>query len=372
MKSHNADATRLKKMNVSATRVPFAFLIGCVAVAAMIGCGGEEVEEGPPTVRPVRTMVVGGGVSGRLTFPGTVQAADRAEMAFRVAGPLIELPVNEGDEVAEGQLLARIDARDFQIAVAEARAAFDQAEAEAQRYQRLYERDAVPVADLELRQAQRDVARARYEQAQADLRDTRMRAPFSGQIGVKYVENFEDVQAKQPILSLHNVTHVEIVINVPEQIMAAVRGGTSTTITASFDALPDVGFPVTVKEYAVNADPQTRTFAVTLAMSQPEELNVLPGMTALVTAEVMAVGGEGEAIPITIPAFAVFPDEAGNSHVWVVDEEMQTVHRRAVQVGSVTGADNIVVLGGLEPGERIAVAGIHQLQEGQKIRLMDN
>jgi RND family efflux transporter MFP subunit len=359
-------------MNVSATRVPFAFFIGSVAVVAIIGCGGEEVEEGPPTVRPVRTMVVGGGVGGRLTFPGTVQAADRAEMAFRVAGPLIELPVNEGDEVAEGQLLARIDPRDFQIAGAEAEAAFNQAEAEAQRYQRLYERDAVPLADLELRQAQRDVARSRYEQAQANLRDTRMRAPFSGQIGVKYVENFEDVLAKQPILSLHNVSQVEIVINVPEQIMASVRGGTSTTITAAFDALPDVGFPVTVKEYAVNADPQTRTFAVTLAMSQPEELNVLPGMTALVTAEVMAVGGEGEAIPITIPAFAVFPDEAGNSHVWVVDEEMQTVHRRAVQVGSVTGADNIFVLGGLEPGERIAVAGIHQLQEGQKIRLMDN
>ena len=360
-------------MNVSATRVPFAFFIGSVAVVAIIGCGGEEVEEGPPTVRPVRTMVVGGGVSGRLTFPGTVQAADRAEMAFRVAGPLIELPVNEGDEVAEGQLLARIDARDFQIAVAEAKAAFDQAEAEAQRYQRLYERDAVPLADLELRQAQRDVARSRYEQAQANLRDTRMRAPFSGQIGVKYVENFEDVQAKQPILSLHNVSQVDIVINVPEQIMASVRTpGTSRTITAAFDALPDVRYPVTVKEYAVNADPQTRTFQVTLAMSQPEELNVLPGMTALVTAEVVAVGGEGEAIPITIPAFAVFPDEAGNSHVWVVDEEMQTVHRRAVQVGSVTGADNIVVLGGLEPGERIAVAGIHQLQEGQKIRLMDN
>ncbi len=360
-------------MNVSATRVPFAFFIGSVAVAAIIGCGAEEVEEGPPTVRPVRTMVVGGGVSGRLTFPGTVQAADRAEMAFRVAGPLIELPVNEGDEVAEGQLLARIDPRDFQIAVAEAKAAFDQAEAEAQRYQRLYERDAVPLADLELRQAQRDVARSRYEQAQADLRDTRMRAPFSGQIGVKYVENFEDVQAKQPILSLHNVTHVEIVINVPEQIMASVRAGrASTNITAGFDALPDVRYPVTVKEYGVNADPQTLTFQVTLAMSQPEELNVLPGMTALVTAEVMAVGGEGEAIPITIPAFAVFPDEAGDSHVWVVDEEMQTVHRRAVQVGSVTGADNIFVLGGLEPGERIAVAGIHQLQEGQKIRLMDN
>ena len=107
-----------------------------------------------------------------------------------------------------------------------------------------------------------------------------MRAPFSGQIGVKYVQNFEDVLAKQPILSLHNVSQVEIVINLPEQVMASVRTGTSTTITASFDVLPDVHYPVTVKEYAVNADPQTLTFQVTLAMSQPEELNALPGMTA--------------------------------------------------------------------------------------------
>ena len=95
-------------------------------------------------------------------------------------------------------------------------------------------------------------------------------------------------------------------------------------------------------------------------------------MTALVTARFELGGGESEMVPLTIPAFAVFPDEAGNSHVWVVDEATQTVRKRPVQVGPVTGIQDIVILAGLEPGERIAVAGIYQLQEGQKIRLMEN
>ena len=316
-------------------------------------------------------MVVGGMSGGRLTFPGTTQAADRAELSFRVAGPLIEFPVNEGDQVRQGQLLARIDPRDYRIALAEAKAAYDQAEADAQRYRRLYEREAVPLADLELATARRDVARARFEQAQADLRDTELRAPFTGQIGFKYVENFEDVAAKEPILSLHDLEEVEIVINVPESIMATLRAGGRPTIVTTFDAAPNRSYPMQVKEFAVAADPATQTFPITFTMPQPTDLNVLPGMTALVIVSDLRLG-EDEDLPITVPAHAVFSDPSGAAQVWVVDTQAQTVHRRAVRVGAVTGTESIVVLDGLAPGETIAVAGIYQLEEGQEVRLMDS
>jgi multidrug efflux pump subunit AcrA (membrane-fusion protein) len=117
--------------------------------------------------RPVATFLVGQGLTSRLTFPGTVQAADRAELAFRVSGPLVELPVVEGDLVEQGQLIARIDPRDYQIAVAQAKASFDQAVADAARFKRLYEREAVALAELEVRIALRDVSEAFYEQASA-------------------------------------------------------------------------------------------------------------------------------------------------------------------------------------------------------------
>ncbi|MCK5411118.1 MAG: efflux RND transporter periplasmic adaptor subunit [Gemmatimonadetes bacterium] len=336
----------------------------------MSGCGGGEQVEPPPVARPISTMVVGGMSGGRLTFPGTTQAADRAELSFRVAGPLIEFPVNEGDEVARGQLLARIDPRDYRIALAETKAANDQAEADAQRYRRLYEREAVPLADLELATARRDVARARHEQAQADFRDTELRAPFAGQVGIKYVENFEDVLAKAPVLSLHNVGQVEIVINVPESIMATVREGMSPTIVTTFDVAPNRSYPMRIKEFSVAADPATQTFPITFTMPQPADLNVLPGMTALVIVSDIQLD-EDESVPITVPAHAVFSDASGAAQVWVIDTQSQTVHRRGVRVGPVTGTQSIVVLDGLTPGETIAVAGIYQLEEGQQIRLMD-
>ena len=349
-----------------------ALLTTTAAPFVATACGDGAPPPPPEVARPVATFVVGQGLSSRLTFPGTVQAADRAELAFRVSGPLVELPVVEGDFVEAGQMIARIDPRDYQIAVTEARANFDQAAADAQRYKRLYERQAVSLAELEVREARRDVSEARYEQALADLQDTRLRAPFAGQIGIKYVQNFEDVLAKEPILSLHNVDQIEIVVNVPEQIIASVREGVSRAVVAQFESAPGRQFPVEVKEFAVNADPRTQTFPVTFTMPQPEGINIFPGMTALVVVSDFAMDEDDPDVPLTVPASAVFADDSGESRVWVVDPADLTVHERPVTIGPVTGTDAVVVLEGLAPGEMIAAAGVFQLQEGQTIRLMEN
>ena len=377
------------------------------AALTLPGCGSDQIVEREPVVRPVKTMVVGGGQGESLSFPGTVQAADRAELSFRVAGPLVELPVNEGDEVRRGQLLARIDPRDFEIALAESRAAFEKGEADYNRYKNLYERNAYrsscrpgralvsrrgaarrvplnheplsrkakrlqePLAELELRRAQRDVSAAGFDQAQANLRDTRLLAPFSGRVGRKFVENFEDVVAKERILTLHDINRVEAVIDVPEYVMATFRDRSDRRFTASFTSAPGVEFELSFKEAAAEADIQTQTFRVTFSMPQPEELRVLPGMTAEVNAYVEApVDEAGGPAEFLIPAEALFASPGGDPQVWVVDTGDLTVHQREVRVGPVTGENSIRVLEGLERGETIAVAAVHQLQNGSKIRLM--
>ena len=357
-------------MRSSNKRISGLVLVGLVA-AGLVGCGGAQEVEEAPVARPISSIVVGESFVGRLTFPGIAQAADRAELSFRVAGPLVEFPAGEGEQVRRGQLLARIDPRDYQITATEAKASYDQARADAERYQRLYEREAIPLADLEVRSARRDVAQARFEQAQADLRDTELRAPFAGQIGRRYVENFEDVLARQPILSLHDIDQVEVVINVPESIMALAREGRRPSILVAFDAAPDNLYQARVSEFAVNADPQTQTFAVTVSLPQPQEINVLPGMTAKVGITTTITTAVDSAAPVAIPAHAVFSDENGAANVWVVDTEALTVHRRPVELGPVTGTEGVTVLDGLAPGERIAIAGVHFLREGQPVRLID-
>ena len=345
------------------------FVVALVAVV-LTDCGQVEVVEREPVVRPVKTIVVGGGKEERLSFPGTVQASDRAELSFRVAGPLVELPVDEGEQVRRGQLLARIDPRDFEIALAEARAAYEKGEADYTRYKNLYERNAVPLAELELRRAARDVAAASYDQAQANLRDTRLVAPFNGRVGRKHVENFEDVVAKEPVLTLHNIAVVEVVIDAPEYIMATFRDRNPRRVTASFASAPGVEFDLRLEEATAEADVQTQTFQVTFSMPQPEELRVLPGMTA----EVNAYAESDEASSteaLLIPAEAVFASASGEPRVWVVDTAALTVSQREIRVGPVTGENSIRVLQGLERGETIAVAAVHQLQDGSKIRLME-
>lgn len=352
------------------------FLLCLTLLGAMVflvsGCKKEEQVEPAPVIRPVKTMVVGGFAGERRTFPGTVQAAQRVELSFRVGGPLIALPVNEGEIVRKGQVVARIDPRDYQIALDKAKAEFTKADSDLKRYQLLYEKESVPLADLELRQAQRDVAKAQLDDAQANLQDTYLRAPFSGEIGEKYVDNRETVSPQQKILSLHDVSGVEIVVNLPESGRAKFDPTMKARISARFDFAPDREFPLTLKELAASADPRTQTYRATLSMEQPEGVNIQPGMTAQVYGEV-----SGEDIPAdqqpefsVIPANAVFSADDGTQCVWIVDSDM-TIHRRKVKVGEVTGDSSIKILEGIQSGERIAVAAVNQLQEGQKIRLLE-
>ena len=341
------------------------------AVMALAACGGEEeTTEEVPVVRPVKTITLGGDQGGGRSFPGKVQGSQRVNLSFRVQGPLVEFPVNEGDEVKKGQLLARLDPRDYQIAYDEAYALYIEAVADYNRYRDLYERDAVPVADLDVRRAKRDTARARLDYARANLDYTTLKAPFSGYVGAKYVQNFQEVRPFDNILSLQDLTVVEIVIDLPENIPSSVRQGDIVKLYATFRAAPGEEFPLTIKEISAQADPRTQTYRATLSMDQPESIRVLPGMTAQVHAQGKTIGSrDGEYF--IIPAIAVVPGDGDGQYVWVVDQNNSTVHKRKVSVGSVTGERDIEILGGLKSGEMVVVSGIVQLREGMQITLMD-
>ncbi len=368
------------------------------------------------------------------TFPGKVQASQQVDLAFRISGPLVEFPVKEGQAVKKDDLLARIDPRDYktdlahvksslaeayanlksmkagarpedikvlEAEVAAARARFQEAEQNFRRYEKLYSRDVVTKMDYERRQSAYNVAKAQLnatsqnlkkgrkgarredvdamasrirglkaqqKRAQAAQDDTWLRAPFSGVIAKKFVENFQDVDAKKPIVSLQNVSNIEILVDIPEKEMATVDQTDIAKITAKFEFLPDKEFTVEIKEYGTQADPQTKTYPVTLTMPAPEGVTLLPGMTATITARLKA-SENADTSQFAIPVSAVFADELGKQYVWLVDQTAMTVSKREIRVGSLTG-ESIRVSEGLEPGEMIATAGVHFLQENMKVRVL--
>ena len=119
-----------------------------------------------------------------------------------------------------------------------------------------------------------------------------------------------------------------------------------------------------IKEFAQVADPVTQTFQVRVAMKSPPGMNVLPGMTATVTLTYRRASILADRI--LVPISAVFKEATGEQVAWVVGPD-QTVSRRPVKLGEATGSQ-IEIAAGLQPGDRIAVAGVTFLREGMKVR----
>ncbi len=335
------------------------------------GCGKKEEPVKKEVLRPVKTLTIqAAGTSALRSYPGQVRASRRVDLAFKVAGPLIELPVEEGQEVKKGKLIARILPRDFKIRLDQAKARSLEAEQQYQRYRDLYVKKQVSKADFDKYKSQRDVAVAQQADAQNALKDTYLKAPFAGVIAKRYVENFEEVQAKQPIVFLQDISKVELLVNVPESDMATVRGEIDTEVFALFPTVPGKRFPLDLKEYSTQADPKTQTYQVVLVMPQPKGVHILPGMTGTVEVEIKAKATDGP--QIVIPAIAVLADSDGSSYVWGVDEKAMTVRKLPLKVAEMTGSESIVVNEGLKGGEIIVVAGGTKLEDGMQVRLWED
>jgi multidrug efflux system membrane fusion protein len=207
-------------------------------------CGREEEKASvPEVVRPVKVItVVPSGAGSGLQFPGKVRADQRVELAFKVVGGrLIELPIagKEGGYVKKGELLARIDPKDFETdlrnaegRLKEAEAALKLAKSQYARVQRIRKEDpgATSQAMVDKRREAVNQAQGRIKSLKASVDNaknllsyTYLRAPFAGRIARRYVDNFQEVKPKQPIASLEDISRVELLIDIPENVMAVAR-----------------------------------------------------------------------------------------------------------------------------------------------------
>ena len=333
-------------------------------------CAEEEVAVQGEQLRPVKTIVVGGAAAdGVRNFPGKVDALRRVDLAFRVPGTLAELPVKENDEVSRGQILAALDSADFRTRLADREATFNRQDRDYRRAQELIKDNFISRSDFDRIEAAYRSAKAALDQARLDLSYTELKAPFDGIIARRAVQNFEEVQAKQAILALRDLSLLEVKFGVPEGIVQRLSETPESEVipvTATFDSAPDQAFALTIREFANTADPATQTFEATFVLPRPEGLEVLPGMTANVSVDLSAFF-EGEAY--FLPVTAVTAGSELGPHVWVVNEDSGEVTARPVTIGRMSGA-SIEVFEGLNPGERVVAAGTGYLGEGMRVELL--
>jgi len=330
----------------------------------------QQAEPAPEPIRPVLSMVVADadGLRGRR-FAGKARAVNESNLAFEVAGRLTERPVDVGDEVERGQVLARLDPRDFQAALKSAEAESKRDAANLDRARKMLAEDVISQVQFDRIDAASDISGANVELAAKALADSVVRAPFSGRISAIYVENFENVRAKEVILRLLDTSQIEMVVQIPESLISMVSY--VRDIEVRFDAFRDVVIPATVKEIGTEASSTTRTYPVTLLMEPPEGVEILAGMAGESTGR-LELPDAAEQAGIEVPVAAVFADDASQeeqSYVWVVDEASGTVTRRPVEMMGF--GDRGVSVAGLVPGERVVTAGVNSLSDGQVVRFED-
>ena len=395
------------------------------------GCSRKAPTPTEAVVRPVKTMVVSAGAESKVrTFPGRVEASNKVELAFQVSGTLVNLPVREGQKVAANEVIAQLRPDEFQARLRALQGQLDRARADLQALragvrpeERLRLEAQVRAAEAKLANARtefdrstqllrnRVISRTEFDRAETgytvaqqnyqaalqtfeqgniareevilakeaevsglegqvveanlQLEDSTLRAPYDGVIAQRFVEQGQNIRANERVVIFQDVDEIDIAVDVPEAVMAAdLRSADIVQMLASFNGAPGLQFPVHIKEIAQRADPITQTFTVRVGMKAPSGVNLLPGMTGIVTLtyrRASILGGQ-----ILVPIAAIVRENTAGEVAWVIGPD-GNVERRPVKTGSVTG-DSMVVLEGLQPGDRIAVAGVQFLHEGMKVR----
>jgi len=362
-------------------------IFALLSMLFLASCGEEEKPLEKEVIRPVRAMELSDtGQMRERTFPGTAKATKEVELSFRVAGPLITLPVKVGDKVTKGDVLTRIDPRDFEVALANIQGQLNKAQANAKRAQSEYDRElrimkqdagATSQVAVDRKKSSRDQTRAEITSLSASVASSKdqlsytyLRAPFDGVVVNTFVENFESVKAGQKIIRLIDNSRIEMVVNIPESLISIVPH--VQKVYVRFDSFPDRTLDATVKEIASEASQTTRTYPVTLIMDQPSDVTILPGMAGKTVGADVENREELMAQGIEVPVSALFTSPGSNeTFVWVINESDKTVIQRQVLVGELTD-HGIMVTDGLKAGEWIATAGVNYLQEGQQVRILQN
>ncbi|MBQ2395113.1 MAG: efflux RND transporter periplasmic adaptor subunit [Alistipes sp.] len=298
-------------------------------------------------------------------FAGLSTADDATNLAFKIAGQVLSVPVAKGDSVARGTLLAVLDPRDVELQVEATRSAYEEARSRLERAKRLRDHDAVSQQEFESAQTLYSQARSAYNNSSDLLKDTRLRAPFSGVVERTYVDAFQRVSAGQTILRLVNPVSTTVGFTIPESSLSQLSRK-STSFSVRFDNIPNVEFTAVVKDFARTSS-DASGFPVSLRLLDVDRYryHIIPGMSCTVTMHTIDELPEAVSLPIS----AIYAPVGGGDFVWVVDSA-DVVSLRRVRLGAIFDRDRVLVDSGITAGERVVVAGVYRLKDGEQVRVI--
>jgi membrane fusion protein, multidrug efflux system len=345
---------------------------------ALLAAACSRPAPAPEPVRAVRTLTVNQTSAGSsIDYAGEVRARSESRLSFRVAGKMVSRPVDLGDVVKPGQVLASLDPMDLRLGQQAARSGLeaarvnaDQASADLKRFKELRDQGFISAAELDRRESAWKAAQAQVDQARAQAsvqsnqaRYTTLVADGAGVVTAVEAEPGAVLAAGAPVLRVAQDGPRDVVFAVPEQQAGALRAleGQPGVLQVRVWGAGDAPLPATVRELSVASDASTRTFLVKADIGRAA---VRLGQTATVTLALPAASGA-----LKLPLAALF-EQQGQSHVWLLDTTAMTVRAQPVKVAGAEG-NMVLIAGGLTAGQTVVSAGAHTLTAGQKVSLFN-
>lgn len=340
-------------------------IIGVVCLS-LTACH-QPTESETAWVRPVKTALATGENIVSKEYAGMVEAAQYVTLSFPISGRIEQLPINEGQQVKRGQLIAAIDSRNYSLQAEADKAAYQAAQSRLERNRRLLQQEAIARQEVEMSLAEYERARSAYEVSQTLLADTRLYAPFEGTIERRNVEKYQRVEVGQAVAVLVNTDKLRIAITIPDAYLYLLKTP-KQTYSVTFDTYPDMHFNARVTE-VMEISTFSTGIPVTLVIDDADfnlqRYQIKPGFTCRVNQSTDIAPLLDEPF-VHVPLSAVFSDTNNRrTYVWVVDDGH--VHLREVKLYNSSGNDEALIQSGLRVGERVVTAGVYQLTEGEKV-----
>lgn len=294
-------------------------------------------------------------------FPFIAQPFRTSELSFRVGGPIDHFDVYPGNHYNRGNIIAEIDSRDFLIRKERAEAVYNQAKAEFNRIQVLYQKENISASVYEKAKADYISAKTAFETATNEWEDTRLTAPFNGYVGEVYIEKYQDVKATQPVLSLIDIQQLKIEVFVNQDI--AYKAQKLDSIRLRFDALPNKLFTACIAEISKSTTQNNLSYLLT-ALLPNNDGGLLAGMSGKAILEIPQAESLSE---VCIPQTALCHRPSVGDYVWVILADSRQVCRRKITIEKLLPNGYARVSQGLEVGEIVAVSNLRFLSEGMKV-----
>jgi len=359
-------------------------IVGVLAAAVMLSGCDKQTEAVEAQLRPVRYIVVENPLALRTrTFTGSSKSAQQSRLSFKVAGTVVKMPVQVGDELKAGDLVARLDPSQYELQLQQSQAALMQSQANArnaesnyERVKGLYENNNASRNDLDSARASAESARAQTRSAQKsqelaslNLSYTQLRVDVPCSIASLAVEINENVSAGSQVAQVNCGQELEVIIEVPESLIADIRQNMSVDI--HFDAMANKTFKGQVSEVGVSSSETASTFPVSVRLDRDldnPELLLRSGLAAEVT---FSFTVDTALDRYLVPLASVVNDVEG-AFVFIADPTDQQgealVRRNTVELGELTDK-GIEILSGLEVGDRVITAGVSVVRDGQRVLL---